>query len=463
MSTSLNEKFIAYFALLSGIVISAVAIFYSVSGLIAIYPSAVASIIVMGVAIEVGKLSMTLWLKQNWHAPWIYKITMIPAVIILMIITSGGVFGFLSKAHSDQSLVSGDALSKVQLIDDRILVVKDNIETQRANINAARTALQQLDNQVNARLDRGADEFSAERAVQIRRNQRTERANLNREITQAQDEIQMLNTELDVLNQEKAPLAGELRKVEAEVGPVKYIAALIYGDNPDANLLERAVRWVTLMIVIVLDPVAILLLLASQYSFQTIRQKKEAILEPIKPKEEYVEKKGNTEVFVEETTSTTQTSTSTFMPLESPITNILTEEVSIREPIKALPIEKPIDSKKEDPEETNLEFEDLLENTTDIDNTFIDELSESQDIELLSFEEEISLDISEIEISTKVSDNLNALDIKTADSTEILDLPKTEYVQNEEQQESNLWTSTSAVSSISQEAYLEKVRKLKGI
>ena len=178
MTTSLNEKLIAYFALISGIVISSVAVFYSVSGLIAIYPSAVIPIIIMGVAIEVGKLAMTLWLKQNWNAPLVYKVTMIPAVIILMIITSGGVFGFLSKAHSDQSLISGEALSKVELIDSRITVVKENIATERENIEASRTALRQLDNQVNARLDRGTSEASAERAVQIRRNQRAERANL---------------------------------------------------------------------------------------------------------------------------------------------------------------------------------------------------------------------------------------------------------------------------------------------
>jgi hypothetical protein len=358
MANNLNEKFIAYFALISGLAISAVAMFYSVSGLVAIYPTAVIPIVIMGISIEVGKIAMTLWLKQNWSAPWIYKITMIPAVILLMIITSGGVFGFLSKAHSDQSLVAGDAFSKVQLIDDRITTVKDNIATQRENISAARAALAQLDSQVNARLDRGVDAAGAERAVQIRRNQRTERTALNNEISQAQNEISKLNEEVARLNTERAPLAGELRKVEAKVGPVKYIAALIYGDSPDANLLERAVRWVTLMIVVVMDPVAILLLLASQYSFQTLRSKRDSA-----------------PANLEETSSVTKTNNST---------------------------------------------------------------------------EEQSFIPATVEIVEK-------------DTVDDVTIPEEGYVQNEEQKKSNLWSSSGSVNSITQEEYLNKVRKIKGV
>lgn len=465
MAASINEKFIAYFALLSGIAISAVAMFYSVSGLIAIYPTALIPIIIMGISIEVGKISMTLWLKQNWHAPWLYKLTMIPAVIILMIITSGGVFGFLSKAHSDQGLVAGDAFSKVQLIDDKITTVKDNISTQRENISAARTALAQLDSQVNARLDRGTDEAGAERAVQIRRNQRTERANLNREIAQAQNEIGRLNEEVARLSAEKSPLAGELRKVEAEVGPVKYIAALIYGDNPDSNLLERAVRWVTLMIVIVLDPVAILLLLASQYSFQTIRQKQQPLVLEEEKKiglEGKIETNNEEELTTSTNTSTVEITTITY---ESTITSAvsldavsLSEIIEPREPLKAVLLEEIIIEEEPKINSTieDLEIEDIIEVPAVEEIIF--------ETEILELEDKITLEIND-NISTEVVPT-TASSEESADSELRVDVEPTEYIQNEEQKESNLWSTTVSISSstpLTQEEYIEKLRKLKGL
>lgn len=469
MKASLNEKLIAYFALLSGITISAVAMFYSVSGMIAIYPTALIPIIIMGVSIEVGKLAMTLWLKQNWNAPWVFKLTMIPAILILMLITSGGVFGFLSKAHSDQSLISGDAVSKVQLIEDKITTVKDNITTQRENISAARSALNQLDSQVNARLDRGTDEVSAERAVQIRRNQRNERNALNREIADSQAEIAELNEQLAQLNAEKAPLAGELRKVEAEVGPVKYIAALIYGDNPDSNLLERAVRWVTLLIVIVLDPVAILLLLASQYSFQRIRDREdptppkvesEPQLPPAPPEEENTQTTATvtaTEVEISSVVEIASLSSATIL-IETPITVV--EETPIREPIKALPLEEPLEivvepEQQVEPKPLTKEIEvPVIVDTVDV---VIED-----DVRFKTIDMEPIVETIEETTATEVVIETAAEELATADSEAKVDFAPTAYIQNEEQTESNLWSNTS-LNSISQEEYIEKVRQLKGI
>jgi hypothetical protein len=125
-----------------------------------------------------------------------------------------------------------------------------------------------MDAQVDQMLGRTDTDRGAERAVQIRRNQQKERANLQGDIAKAQAEIAKLN-------EERAPVAKELRKVEAEVGPIKYIAALIYGDQADQNLLEKAVRWVIIVIVLVFDPLAVILLLASQYSFNWFRQQEE--------------------------------------------------------------------------------------------------------------------------------------------------------------------------------------------
>ena len=262
MKITQTDKLIAYLALISGLTISVVAIWYSVAGLVSIFAAAVVPIIVMGVALEISKLIATVWLKQNWtRAPFFIKSYMIIAVAILMLITSMGIFGFLSKAHSDQSLVSGDVQSKIAVYDEKIKTAKDNID-------ANRKALKQMDEAVDQVMGRSQDEKGADKAVALRRTQQKERARLQSEIAAEQKAIAGFN-------EERAPIAAEVRKVEAEVGPIKYIAAFVYGDNPDANLLEKAVTWVIIIIVSVFDPLAVILLLASQYSFQWFRKQDE--------------------------------------------------------------------------------------------------------------------------------------------------------------------------------------------
>jgi len=260
------------FILAVALSISGVAAYYSIAGLAAIFAAAVVPVIIMGAVLEVGKIAATVWLHKFWHrANLKFKLYLVPAILILMIVTSMGIFGFLSKAHMDQTLVSGDVGSQVQIIDEKILLERDNVKTQRDNITAAKTALAQMDSQVNARLDRGTDERSAERAVQIRRTQAKERTALQKEIQSAQKEIDAINTRISKLNEERIPFAAEVRKVEAEVGPIKYIAALIYGDNPDSNLLERAVRWVIILLVLVFDPLALILILAAEQTIEWAR------------------------------------------------------------------------------------------------------------------------------------------------------------------------------------------------
>ncbi len=257
-----SDKLIAYLTLVSGLSISAVAIYYSVAGLVAIFAAAVIPIIIMGVALEISKLAATIWLKQNWsRAPRFIKGYLLSAIFILMVITSMGIFGFLSKAHTDQTLVSGDVQSKIAVYDEKIKTAKENID-------ANRKALKQMDEAVDQVMGRSQDEKGADKAVALRRGQAKERTRLLSEIAAEQKTISQLS-------EERAPIAAEVRKVEAEVGPIKYIAKLIYGDNPDANLLEKAVTWVIIIIVIVFDPLAVILLLASQYSFTWFRQQDE--------------------------------------------------------------------------------------------------------------------------------------------------------------------------------------------
>lgn len=268
--------FLSYLTLFIALCLSAVAAFYSIAGLTAIFAAAVVPIIIMGSILEVAKIVTTLWLHEYWRqAKLSLKAYLVPAVAVLMLMTSMGIFGFLSKAHLDQSVPAGDVTAQVSLFDEKI-------KNERDTIANARTLMNQLDKAVND-ISSGGDreitlrggakqtQSAAERALQVRRQQARDRAALTKTIEDAQARIVKLQ-------EERAPIASQARKVEAEVGPVKYVAALIYGDNPDANTLERAVRWVIIMIVVVFDPLAIMMLLAATESIgwvKALRKKKE--------------------------------------------------------------------------------------------------------------------------------------------------------------------------------------------
>jgi len=244
---------LAWLLLLTGLVLSAVAIYYSVIGLAAIFSAAVIPIIVMGSALEIAKLVCASWLKANWErAPHLMKVYMTTAVIVLMLITSMGIFGFLSKAHSDQSLVSGDVTSRIAIYDEKI-------KTERENIEASRKALKQMDATIDETIARSKTDQGAVNANAMRQRQAKERTQIQADITKSQKTIA-------TLNEERAPIAAEIRKVEAEVGPLKYIAAFIYGETNE-TLLEKAVTWVIITIIVVFDPLAIIMLLAAQMTF----------------------------------------------------------------------------------------------------------------------------------------------------------------------------------------------------
>ena len=249
--------------------LSAVAAWYAIAGLVAIFAAAAIPIAIMGSLLEASKLVVASWLYRNWkEIPRLFKIYFFTALIVLMMLTSMGIFGFLSKAHLDQAVPTGDVVSKLNLIDEKIKIEKENI-------NAARTAITQLDAQVNATLSRSDDSKGAERSIAIRRGQQNERTKLVNEIGASQAKIAKYN-------EERAPIASEVRKVEAEVGPIKYIAALLYADNPDEDILEKAVRVVILLIVFVFDPLAVLLLVAANWQMK----KDFPVVKPPKPKKQ---------------------------------------------------------------------------------------------------------------------------------------------------------------------------------
>ena len=239
--------FLLYF---TAIVLSGIAAYYSVIGLIAIFSAAALPVAIMGGSLEAAKLVVASWLYRYWRAiPLLMRGYFVTALLILMLITSMGIFGFLSKAHNDQNLVSGDVLAKIAIYDEKIKIAKENID-------ANRRSLKQMDEAVDQTMGRSTTEQGADKAVQIRRSQARERTRLLQDIEAEQKKITQLN-------EARAPIAAEVRKVEAEVGPLKYIAALIYDDTADTNTLERAVRWLIIMLIVVFDPLAVLMLIAA--------------------------------------------------------------------------------------------------------------------------------------------------------------------------------------------------------
>lgn len=281
--------FLSYITLAVALSLSIIAAFYSIAGLAAIFAAAVVPIIVMGSILELGKVVVTLWLHEYWRqCRFLMKVYLVPAVAVLMLITSMGIFGFLSKAHSDQGMISGDVQAKIAIYDEKIKVSQDNIDVNRK-------ALKQLDEAVDQSMVRSTTETGADKAVAIRKSQAKERSRLLAEIAAEQKTI-------SALREERAPIAAEVRKVEAEVGPIKYIAALVYGENTDVNTLENAVRWVIILLVVVFDPLAIMMLLAATESLKWEKQRifeslnlaptpVDAPPQPEEPSEDIVEQK----------------------------------------------------------------------------------------------------------------------------------------------------------------------------
>lgn len=273
-----------YLLFACGLALSGVAAYYAITGLIAIFAAAPVAIAIMGTVLEISKLVVASWLYTNWRdIPRAMKLYFSTAVVILMMLTSMGIFGYLSQAHLNQAVPTGDIVSKLALVDEKIAQEKQTVD-------AARKTLQQLNSQVDQTIGRSEDAKAVERSIQIRRGQQRERTALLAEIETSQ-------TRISILNEERAPLAADVRKVEAEVGPIKYIASLIYGNEEmDTSLLEKAVRFVILMIVVVFDPLAVLLLIAANYSLRRIKNDRTKETTEIRTQEPTQQEQSSVEV-----------------------------------------------------------------------------------------------------------------------------------------------------------------------
>ena len=396
--------------LITALTISAVAIYYSIAGLVAIFAAAAIPIIVMGTALEIGKLVTAVWLHRYWtKAKWWLKTYLTAAVVILMFITSMGIFGFLSKAHIEQTSASIESVEKISQLETEIArykgiitraeekiesaenqganqnnVIQDQIDREQKRIDTAYDRIQPLVSEqqrivqqeierkdkkiepylaqvssidsdlqtlsdllnrrdsesirrlqsiVGTRVDGTYGSNTAKQVENYREGLIAKRESILKTISQieekespiiisANEEIKRLrdiaqkeieesnkvinklreeigsttvadnntdiieenlqkiknaNGEIDILTEQKYEIEAEYRKLEAEVGPIKYIAEFIYGEKADKNLLEEAVRWVILIIIFVFDPLAVLLLIASQYTFEFARDRKKQL------------------------------------------------------------------------------------------------------------------------------------------------------------------------------------------
>ena len=251
---------LALVTLITALGISAVAAFYSIVGLMAIFSASALSIAVMGIVLEIGKLITASWLYQNWkRVPFLLKSYLTIAVVILMFITSMGIFGYLSKAHIDQGSGTSELYVKVERLDNRIA-------SERKVIKRAEIQLSALDSALDKYLELGA----VSKGLKKREDQEQERNALTNTINNAQSRI-------DKLLDEKSEYRLQINSFEVEVGPLKYISALVYGDEA-LDYIDTAVRAVILILVFVFDPLAVLLIVSANMSFAEYSEKRKRAL-----------------------------------------------------------------------------------------------------------------------------------------------------------------------------------------
>jgi len=251
---------------LTALALSGIAAYYSVIGLAQIFPGSYWPIIIMGSVLEVAKLVTVSWVYNHWKSTFsALKVYFLIAVVLLMGITSMGIFGYLSKAHIEHSSTIAPQVAKVEIYEEKIKVIQSQIDRNNKNLS-------QYDEAVDQIMGRSKDEKGAEKANQIRKAQQKDRERIIAETKRLQKEIQ-------TLTEEKLPLFLEVRKAESDLGPIKYVAEVVYGTQ-DRDLIDKAVRLVIFVIIIVFDPLAVLLLIAANQTYCKLKDEDETV--PIK-------------------------------------------------------------------------------------------------------------------------------------------------------------------------------------
>lgn len=258
--------FLTYLTLISGILISIIAASYSIIGLAALFAGATTAIIAMGGALEVGKLVIASWLYRNWHNPLLpksIKYYLTSAVIVLVFITSVGIFGFLSKAHLDQVVPENNNKLQIEIIDKQI-------DQRQKTIDRSQYQLDKMDELIITQSKESSwFSSSSQRAITERNNQKEERLLLEKTIEESLNKI-------NELTDKKSGIQTEQLKLEADLGPIKYVAEFIYGDEAKDHF-DKAVRIIIIILIFVFDPVAVLMLISANIS---LREKRINEVEP---------------------------------------------------------------------------------------------------------------------------------------------------------------------------------------
>ena len=246
--------------LISGLAVSIIGAYYSILGLAALFAGAYWAVVTMGVTLEIAKLVTVSWLYRNWKLdllPQSIRMYLLSAVLMLMFITSIGIFGFLSKAHLDTSAPNTG---------NRLLVknIERQIESEKKAITGAQKIVDQLDKALDKVIDKDADKGLIER-----QKQQNDRNRANNIITNSSNKITQLSNQK--LNYDKNQLA-----IDKEIGPFKYVAEILFGDADDGNL-DRAVRFVIICLLFVFDPLAVLMLVAVNVSIKEYQRNKKLL------------------------------------------------------------------------------------------------------------------------------------------------------------------------------------------
>ena len=249
--------FFAILTLITALSMATVAAWFAIAGIMAIFAGMPIYAMIMGIVVEAGKVVGVTWVYRNWLEKTKLKLVMIPVVLVAMLLTSMGIFGLLSKAHLEQTAPVSSNAAKIERLDQRI-------GRERTEIADAELIIGQLDATVQVLVDARKISHPTEGSRVVRINQQPQRDQLKQIIDNSFDSI-------DEYEDEKLTLNQELNELELEVGPVKYLAALVY-EEPENNI-DEAVRIVIIAFIFVFDPMAILLLMAANYTIMQVRGK----------------------------------------------------------------------------------------------------------------------------------------------------------------------------------------------
>ncbi len=246
--------FFAIVTLITALSMAIIAAWFAIAGIMAIFAGMPIFAMIMGIVVEAGKIVGVTWIYRNWLEKTKLKLVMIPVVIVAMLLTSMGIFGLLSKAHLEQTAPVLNNSAKIERLDKRIT-------RERTEIADAELIIDQLDDTIRVLVDARKISHPTEGSRVVRINQQPQRDQLKQIIDNSFDSI-------DEYEDKKLTLNQELNEIELEVGPVKYLAALVY-EEPENNI-EEAVRMVIIAFIFVFDPMAILLLMAANFTFMKL-------------------------------------------------------------------------------------------------------------------------------------------------------------------------------------------------